>query len=248
MAIIQDYAARMQRAADKKRLIMRFLRDEIYTTLGVISLLIGVDERGTRASIASLEKEGLVKRHSVSVYESLPPVVIVGITAHGQAMSYDLESEKMVEKVFEVGRFSRQNLQHTIDMHRLKVGAESAGLVKKWVNGDRLKTLPAKVKRPDAVVLTISEQRMAIEVERTIKTPKRYIGILENHLAAIAVGKWQKTIWVCPNTQIEERLKRLIIGIQYLVQNGQKIRINPAEHHQNLRFCTYENFEDALRA
>ncbi len=247
MPIIADHAQRFARAAEKRRLILRFLREELYTSPEVISELLGVEARAARATVAALERDGLVKRHPIQLGDGLSRFWVIGITPRGQSMAFDPEkNENVIERSFEPARFSLVSLKHTLAVQRARIQAVNTGKVKQWVNGDRLAAVKKGVKKPDAVCLTITGQRIAIEVERSVKAPKAYRDVLAGHLTAMHQGKWNRVVWICPDATTRDRVQRLILGIKRLQIAGIDTRIDPAQHHANLAFTTYEAFTDCL--
>lgn len=88
MTIIRDPHARMQRADEKRRALLRFLRDELYTVPSVAASIMGCGERAARQTVAALEKQGLVRRHVVRWLDGVAPVTLIAITPHGQAMAF----------------------------------------------------------------------------------------------------------------------------------------------------------------
>ncbi|OZB58971.1 MAG: hypothetical protein B7X31_13145 [Thiomonas sp. 13-66-29] len=246
MPIIKDPRERAARAQEKRHLLLRFLREEIYTTPKVAGMVMGVGERAARQTLAPLEAAGLIKRWPIQLFEGLQSINIVGITTLGQAHAFDPATEKVIDRQFDPARFSVLFLQHTLDIQRLRIEATASGQVKQWVNGDRLAAIKAGEKKPDAVLLTASGLRIAIEAERSIKSPKRYAAIVEGHLTAMHQGKWQRVVWVFPDAHTMERVKAMVEGVTRVRIAGIDTLIDPAKHHSNFRFCPYEMFTDSL--
>ena len=245
MAIIRNPVERAERADAKRWAVLRFLRDELYTTVQVVGLLLRIGTRAARQTVAGMEVAGLVRRHSVPVLPGLPPVTLVAITAHGQAMAFDPERETVSDRVFEPGKYSLVHLAHRIDTQRLRIEALSTGRVQKWVPGEALGKAAKNVKRPDAVLLTVDKTRIAVEVERTIKNRKRYQGILEAHLTAIKQGKWGHVVWTSPDQQTALRLEAIFKSIKRVQVAGIDTQLAD-EHWQRLTFCTYDDFANHL--
>ena len=241
MAIIKDTQARRERADAKRRALLRFLRDELYTTPAVAALVMQCGERAARQTVLSMEKAGLVRRHTVPVLPGLPPVVIVSITNHGQAMAFDPDKEQVVDRVFEPGRYSLVFLAHTLDIQRLRVQAVHSGRVQKWVPGEALGAGAKGVKRPDAVVLTTDKIRVAVEVERSIKNRKRYAGILAAHLSAIRQNKWSRVVWASPDNDTAKRVAAILRSIKRVQISGGDTLLTDS-HFKPFSFTTYTDF------
>lgn len=245
MPIIKDPRERAARAAEKRHLLLRFLREELYTTPAVAAELLGVNLSAARATIAALDKAGLVKRHHIPLMPTLPPIVIVGITQRGQSMAFDPASERVIERSFEPARFSLIYLEHTLDTQRLRIQAARMG-VTAWVSGDRLAAVKKGVKKPDAVAIDLAGRRVAIEVERSVKGPKPYSDVLSGHLTAMHQNKWARVIWTSPDAQTRDRVRALVLGVTRAVIAGVDTKIDPAQHHKNLAFCTHDVFTTLL--
>lgn len=245
MAIITNPVERAQRAEAKRHALLRFLRDELYTNQATAGLVMGVGERAGRQTVAAMESAGLVRRLAVPVLPGLPPVNLVAITAHGQAMSFDPATETVSDRVFEPGKYSLVHLAHRLDTQRLRVEAMQTGRVQKWVAGEALGKSAKNIKRPDALLLTVDKTRIAIEVERSIKNRKRYAGILENHLTAIKQNKWSRVIWTSPDQQTAARLKAIFKSIKRVNISGIDTLLGDA-HWKCLTFCTYNDFSNHL--
>ena len=244
MALIKDHAERQERAAEKRHALLRFLRDELYTTPPVAAEVIGVGERGARQTVLQMEKLGLVRRHVLPVLPGFPPVTLIAITSHGQAMAFDPETEEVKERTFEVGKYSLVYLAHTLDIQRLRIQTMATGRVTRWVPGESLGATIKNTKRPDALLL-LNNSRVAVEVERTIKNRKRYVGIVASHLTAIKQGKWQKVVWTSPDESTRRRLEVIIKSIKHADIAGISTQLTP-EHFSRLCFTTHEQFVNNL--
>lgn len=227
-------AERADRVAQKRRAILRFLRQEIWTDYKNLGLLLGVNPAATYRTLATLEKADIIRRERVPTVGGT--VVLMGITHHGQAMAAD-EGESVVEKVFVPGRVSSTYLRHTLDVQLLRIKAEKAGWTD-WVNADRVEKWPEGQARPDAFVMNTQGRLIAVECERTIKSPKRYNQILNVWLQAIRRGDVQRVVWVSPAEIVRDRLRRIITSITHVEVNGHKVLI-PKDRFQNIEFLTY---------
>jgi len=241
MPVIQNPAERAARTAQKRHALLRFLRDELYTTPAVAGLVIGVGERAARSTISAMERADLVRRHVVTVVEGLPPVTLVAITPHGQAMAFDPATEAVIDRIYEPGRYSLIHLSHRLDTQRLRLQAVNSGRVVKWLAGEAMGANAKNIKRPDAVLLTAERVRVAVEIERSIKNKKRYAGILSGHLTAIKQAKWQRVVWASPDAEMARRVEAILKSIGRAQIAGVDTKLTP-EHFKPLIFTTYQDF------
>lgn len=225
---------RAERVKQKRLAILRFLREEIWTDHHNLGQLLGINAAATYRTVSSLEKADLIRVERVPIVGGY--VALVGITHHGQGMAVE-PGEAVVEKVFSPGRVPTTYLRHMLDVQLIRVKAEQAGWTQ-WVNADRLEKWPEGQARPDAFVTDSAGGRIAVEVERTIKSPKRYIQILNVWLQAIRRGDVHRVVWVSPTEAIRDRLKQIIQAITHVDVGGQRVLI-PRDRFQNLDFLTY---------
>lgn len=244
MTLIFDPAARMQRADEKRRALLRFLRDELYTTPAVAACVMQCGERAARQTVASLEKQGLVKRHVVRWLDGVAPVVLVAITPHGQAMAFDPDAgETCGVRTFEPARFSLTYLQHTLDMQRLRIAVQAR--IARWVPGEMLGVSSKAVKRPDAIVLLHDKTRVAVEIERTLKNARRYERALAGHLQAIKQNKWHRVVYASPDADTAKRVRALLTQVKRVRIAGVDTLVSP-DMLNAFAFCTYNDFPQTL--
>ena len=226
--------ARAARVAEKQALVLRFLREEIWSTPQNLGALLGVKASATYRTLGDLSRQRLVRTARVPVLGGYASAW--GITTHGQAMAA-AEIEAIKEKVFEPGRVSARYFQHIVDIQWLRIVAERQGWTQ-WVNADRIDKWAKDTPRPDAFAISPAGLRVAIECERTIKTPSRYLEILSNWLQSIRRNEVNQVIWVCPDERVRNRLRSIETGITHLEIAGQKVLI-PRDRFELLEFMTY---------
>lgn len=124
-------------------------------------------------------------------------------------------------------------IQHYLDTQRARLAAEHAGWTA-WIPGNRLaKNIK---KRPDAVATHPSGHRVAIEIERSIKTIKRYEAIFAAYLQMIKAGDYAMVHYVCPDATFAPRLSRLFQLIQAVPVVGERV---PITDKHRARFPVY---------
>jgi hypothetical protein len=115
-----------------------------------------------------------------------------------------------------------------------------------WINGDRKHFLTEfNVKhRPDGVITLANGNRVAIETERNLKTPRRYQEIMKSHLVARKAEKWQHVYYVLPDEQKKMALTKIFDGIAFLNFGGRPIAIEQ-QHRDVFRFFTLDELKAA---
>lgn len=232
------HAERFARAREKRIALLRFLRQNIYTSADVAAELLQLSRSPANQTLAAMGRDGLIRRESIGSGLSRP-IVLWGITAHGQGFAFNPASgEQPCDRIFEPGRVGLSVLQHTLDLQLLQVKAERAGWTD-WQLGDRLQKWVAGQGRPDAIATTQEGVRVAIECERTMKTTKRYSVVLADRLQAIKRGEFQFCIWLCPDAEMAQRLEAIVKNISVVRVASLQQRVDPEKHHTKIKFLSY---------
>jgi hypothetical protein len=227
-------AERAERVRQKQRAVLRFLRAEIWTDHKNLGELLQVMPTATYRTVDNLAKTELLRTERVALVGG--HITLIGITHHGQALAADL-GEAVIEKVFVPSRVSATYLRHTLDVQLLRIKSERAGW-SNWINADRVEKWPEGQARPDAFVVDRAGRRIAVECERTFKSPRRYNQILNVWLQSIRRGEVQRVVWVSPDDAIRDRLRDIITSVTHVEVAGQKVLI-PHDRFENLDFLTY---------
>jgi hypothetical protein len=202
---------------------------------------MGVESRtAAHKNLARMEDEGLLRRHKV---EGLGggAITLWGITSHGQALAFDPATEAPVASYFEPNRVAEITIRHALDLQRLRMQGERAGW-RDWTNGDRLPELLKGGKRPDAMATSPAGLKTAIEIERTIKTSKRYEQILASYLMALKSEQVHQVVWLSPTDDLALRLRAIVLGIRSVTIQKQRFAVDPQKHHGRLSFLGYRQW------
>jgi hypothetical protein len=223
------------RNEEKEALVLRFLRDEKWSHVSVLKLLLGVTSRqAVHKTMTALERKGLVMRHVIDTSYGRPQIVW-GITTHGVGMSHADGDEIRDVRAFEASKFSLVQMGHHLDVQRVHVMASSSG----WTGWTTEKLKKAGVKNPDAIAVRPDGQRVAIEVERTIKELRRYPEALVSHLRSRKNGEWDAIYYLSPTPKIRDKVRSIFEGISEVDLNGKPLKITP-EHLAPFKFFTYD--------
>lgn len=236
-------AQRKHRTEAKRRALLRFLRDEIYTTREGAQELLGLSAAPAKATLAAMARDGLLHMAQVECPNGWKPY-LYGLTADGQALAFD-EGEEVNPKTFEPGRVGLTVLRHTITLQLARIRAERARWAE-WQAGDRLGKWAADQGRPDAIAVDPQGTRWAVEVELTMKTTKRYESVLFDRLRQIRAGTFDRVVWISPDADRSRRLESIIKNIREFAREmsgtKQLVRIDPETHHPKLAFVTLDEW------
>ncbi len=237
------WSMRRQRQAEKRRILLEFLRDEVFTTVPVVEQLLGLMRVATRDTLESMERDGLLTRHALS--PQFGNVHLWGITAVGQVVVLDgLPGEAATAaRHFRPSDVPLHHLRHTIDLQLARVAATQAGW-SHWRVERALARSNAERVRVDAVATAPDGIRWAIEMERTRKTAWRYDRILFERLRAIKARQFDRCVWICPDRASAQSL-RLLITSKPTVRHpvtGDLLTVHPSIHHPPLAFTSLDRW------
>lgn len=216
---ITSFAARQARIAEKRRTILRFLREEVWTTA---ELVAGLLEFTTRApayqTLKAMERDGLLRSHIAELAYGRK-VSLWGLTPHGLAFAFDDDEPLQEVSIFQPSRVSVSQMSHKVELQQLHIRALRCGWTS-WTDGHNLNMLKGD-KIPDAVAVTASGERVAVELERTVKSAKRYYDIVVSYTLRRKAHGWQEVRYYCPDEAIRRRVEQRIMGIKHLSVRGQ---------------------------
>lgn len=238
--IPHSHAARMARRADKQRKILAFLRTEIWTVPDVVGLVAGVrDPRTIESTLAGMVRDYLLVREECTL-PSGRRVNLTGITMDGQAAISNLLNKPLIDKAHERGRAGLSQVDHRCDAQRLRIQLAQAGW-SNWSYPDRVSVAEKSqvgAHRADAIAVSPSGVTTAFEIERNLKTAKRYKGILSHHFSALARGDYSGVIYTSPSAVTAHAVCSLMTSINLVIVGGRETAVSP-EMLSKFQFLTY---------
>ncbi|MCB5207799.1 MobC family replication-relaxation protein [Methylovorus mays] len=230
------------RIQEKRTLILEWLKGEGYSTTSILCRVLGLKDRATRLTLGRMAADGLVSLHEV---EGLGGAVkIWGITAHGAAMAADITNPDFT--YFEPGRLSQSTIQHSLAVQEARLHLVEHGW-RNWITDRQCHQLHARdgwLKIPDALATDPEGKYVAIEVERTFKTIKRYQSIISSYLQMVAARKIERIDYICPIQGMAPRLEALFQSIRTVPVKGQTAAITK-EHLSNFRFIDFSTGKES---
>lgn len=210
----------------KELLILSFLLDEGYTTVTILALLLTMTPSGIRRILNSMEAKQLIKAHQVAVPLNPRKVSVWGLTPTGAAF---VTPDNEPLRFFEVGRIKPITMEHSLALQRVKAGLVRDGW-SGWQSSSRM-LRRANLERsiwvqvPDAVAISPKGRKVAIELERSLKTPKRYVEILENYAEMILYETVNEVFYFCP-ASLEKRLRSMFYRIEKIVIQEEVVQVH----------------------
>jgi DNA-binding MarR family transcriptional regulator len=224
---------RTKRAEAKAQTVCEFLASgEIYSTPEIIAQLLGLDRSRAVACLKTLEKQGFLR--SEQHYFEGRHQRIYGVTPQGLALA-----DACDHPYFEGGKTNQGWIPHRLACQRTRLKAAAEG----WTGWtpERILRLDKSLKKiPDAVATNPQGQMVALEVERNVKTQKRYADLLVIYLKSIKAGKFSEVHYIAP-AGIEKLLERTITNIKSVKVGSEVVQIT-AEHLSKFKFFNFETW------
>ena len=113
--LINDPQKRIKRQLEKRQKLLRFLREEIWSSSEVLQEVLGLSSRqATHKTLMQFVDAGLIRSHSFQALGGR--VTLFGITPHGQLLAFNLNSEVPYSAYFEPSKIAEQTIRHSLDL------------------------------------------------------------------------------------------------------------------------------------
>jgi len=234
---VMSQAEKLVRADAKRRAILSFLASgEVWTVVEIAAQLIGASSRRAAAALAAMERDALIASETLAYGGR--SIKLYGVTPHGCAVAGVFDAPH-----FEKGRTNPAYIQHRLEGQRCRLAAEAAGWTA-WQSERSLRIQAAKEggwkKIPDALATNPQGERVAVEVERFCKTPKRYSEIIVAYLIDIKSSRYHHVDFVSP-PGVGLLLQRAMERILVVKVNGESVQINNS-HRARFRYYSFDNW------
>lgn len=136
-------------------------------------------------------------------------------------------------------------MSHSVAAQKVKATGMVNGL-NEWVSGRQLKQMAAKDRQtwlqiPDLLATQPDGKKIAFEVERSTKTPKRYAEILGNYTEMFLAHTVDEVFYVGP-LEIINSLKGKFSRVENIKVNGKVVPVHE-KVRARVKFFSYEEWE-----
>lgn len=210
------HADRVARRAEKIKLVLQFLREEMWSSTNVLSQLLGVAYSTAHQLLKHMAEAKLIKSAAMFIpgTRGAKRVILHGITNHGLAMSCPLDAEQEIGRPWEPSKTSPLFVHHQIGLQEARLRAELKGW-RSWIPA-RLLAGQGLPKLPDGVALGPNGEQVAIEYERNIKSLRRYEVVIGSHIWVVKQRRrWQRIDYLCPTAEFAQRLARTFTRVTH---------------------------------
>lgn len=209
---LNDHRLRLQRHEWKTRATLRFLRDEYCASAEVIGLLLGVSAfQNVYSFLNRLTEKGYL-RYAVYPVNGRN-VRLWGLTPHGLAFSVDDGEPLPDTRPFQPSKMSAGQIPHKLDVQRLRLIMSARGATR-W---RYLHQVSARgQKEPDALA-DVGGRTVAFELERTVKSRKRYQEIVSGYLFTRKASGVDEIWYVSPDERTLARIRQAVLSVEEIV-------------------------------
>lgn len=225
------HAEKLARTQAKRLAVCRWLAGgEVYSTVPVLAALLGLHPSGVGRLLSSMAADKLLVQEKLT-----PTLTIWGITPHGLAFA-----DAAGDPHHELSRTNPAYVQHRLDRQLMRLQAERAGWTA-WTNERQLhidaERSGIKLRKiPDAIATAPDGRRVAIEIERFAKSPKRYAELILAYVLEIKAGRYAAVHFVCP-PGIARLVERAMSKVDSIKHHGEAVKI---EDSHRRRFSYYD--------
>ena len=236
--LISDPVIRQQRIELKKQRLLSWLVDFTWTTPSIAGQVMGLQARSAiHKTLNMFEQQGLI-RHSQIPFLMGRDITVFGITIDGLLWCDNEDDQFNSKPVFDPARVSISTFQHRLDVQRCRLKITEMN-VTKWLAENNLpKSLSY---RPDAIIHN-TDLNVALELERSAKTRKRYQQIIVQHLRQIKQGHYTQVHYVSTIDGFAERLQRLFHSISMVSVKGQQVLFTD-DLKSHFKFFNFNDWE-----
>lgn len=239
--LFKTHAERAARTEEKRARLVEWLRDEKFTDYQTAGAVLGVTPKAAYKTLTATDRDGITERHRVG-RSSVWSLTMRGLLEY-------MGPEDDPQGLFDA-RISEATVLHTLAIQRARLAAEAAGwtawkaerIIKREAQTAReAGTASPWMKQPDALGVTPSGVAVAVEVERTPKTPKRYQAIMADYLQMAKAGTLHEVHYITETARMRDGLERLFRSIKTVTVRGTEVPLK-AEHCQVFRFFGPEDW------
>ena len=240
---LYDPAKSKQKGIDNEHKILQFLLKEKYSTSPILTSILGYKDRSSVLKILRrLEKKELIRKHKIDIFRTL-----YGITNNGLHVAQSDQDKITDWQYFEPSKVNPITLDHQLGIQKIHAICLKLGLY--FMPGRELGSRADSDKISDGVI-NIFGNKIALEMERHVKSRRRYDAVIYNYLKLVKTGEYQSILYVSDTAEKTERIKKAIHSLDKITMkvNGRNkdLKINPEVHFSYFDFIALDDVETYL--
>jgi len=242
----------LARKREKTMLVLRFLRKTIYSTSEILGHVMGIETRSPiHRTLKAIERLKLIQ--SVRS-DNFGGVTLWGITAAGQRFCLQ-DGDQEIIKFFNPSKINPSTLQHYLDIQRVHIALEKLRwkgfeypdkMPRPHLRGGNLAPENQYNIRPDLIALTPDGIRAAIEVERFVKSEKRYEEhVIPGHVHRLNAREYDFVLWIARTPEHQQTLENVVKKVIQKLRTNQTFYLEPrVTDYKIFQFSNLESFRN----
>lgn len=207
----------LARVEEKRRAVLAWLAAEIFSSAAILGQVMGLKKSGTYKTLADMKRDGLIDFQDITWHAASMQLVV--LTPHGAAMAGEGEDG------FQQGKVAASSIGHQLDVQQARLYLERDGWTG-WVSELALREKAGTEARlkvplldrewpkvPDGLGSSKHGRRVAVEMERSIKTTKSYRAIVGQYLHMMKLGAIDQVLYVTTSDRVRDALKAKVTGL-----------------------------------
>jgi hypothetical protein len=229
-----------KKGVENERKILQFLLKEKYAISSILTKILGFKNRNSVLKILKrMEVKGLIKKHKINIF-----TMLYGITNQGVHEAQSIQEKITDWHYFEPSKINPLTLQHQLGIQSVHADCVSKGI--DFTPGRELGSRADSDKIADGVI-NINGKKIALEVERHVKSKRRYDAVIYNYLKLIKSGEYYCILYVSDTRAKAEQIKKAMHSISKINMkiNGQKkvLKMDPKIHLSYFDFIGLEDVD-----
>lgn len=228
---------RIQRSNEKRAEVLKIARRMGWVNIDGAAELLDVTRPAAARTLKGMALDGLLCLHELP---GMPKRIWFSISDVGMDEASFLE-DLPLSSTIQAGRWkiAPQNYQHEQDVLITGIKVKKAGAEIRLATPEGRTGRAMSEKFPDLLIDT-GTQVFGIEVEREVKSRRRYRILVANHWLAIERGYYDKVMYLSPDLPTRDRLARIVKSVFEAVRIGGQERALTDRERQCFGFATYE--------
>lgn len=230
---------RIRRRDEKRAEILKVIRRMGWINTEGAAELLDVTRPAATRTLKWLTAAGLLYSHEIS---GMPKRVWYSCSETGMAEAHYLDDLPLPSNI-QAGRWkiAPQNYAHEQDVllfaiRALKVGADVRLYEQSAQGRSKIRMISAKY---TDMLIEIGGQTYGVEIEREVKSQRRYRDIIASHWLAIERQQYGLVLYLSPDQTTRDRLGRVLKSVFDSVRIGGRERVLTDQERQWFRFGTY---------
>jgi hypothetical protein len=230
-----------ERKREKTMLVLRFLRTTIYSTAELLGMVMRLRDRShAYMTLKALERAKLIQSAKSDI---VGRKTLWGITLAGQRFCLQ-DGDEENTKFFNPAKISSSTLEHYLAIQRVHIALEKEAwkafeypdkTPRPHLKGGNLAPENQYTIRPDLLATNPDAIRGAIEVERFVKSERRYEEhVIPGHVRKLNAHEYDFVLWIARDIDHQQTLENTIRKVVQKLRENQRFYLEARPTHYKI--------------